>query len=347
MSCHARGAGYSFVVRRFGWFCSLLFWPVVLFADDTAASAARFICDKVAAAGSESVAIFPFTDGQNAETADTRRMTTRVLSGVLECKLRVIDQSKIKDVMREQMKRQSGLYAEESIPEIGRLAGADTLVYGTLDDGLALRMVDARTGEMIGAVVTGDKAAQVADAREELQLDQLNTWLEELSTSDPELFVYVTSSKEEFARYVEANPEAAGRVLDRVEALPPEKLGGLKRMKTRVRELITRYPRAKTGVRRLQKRVQARAARREQSRPGAPVQRLRRADQRAPVRRADSGKQDGASGRSGTRSGTAKAGRASTETKRAPVRHGGVRSGTGGEGRRRPRGGDQGDARPR
>ena len=82
-----------------------------------------------------------------------------------------------------------------------------------------------------------------SSARESLQDEQLTVWLEELERQDPELFLYVTASRKEFNEFAEKNPQEAGRVLDRVEQLPVEKLSQLNRMKKDVRRVRTQSPR--------------------------------------------------------------------------------------------------------
>lgn len=264
-------------------------------AADLAETAARFVCAKTRAGGS--AAVFPITDPGLEETPVARKLTTRLIAALGECRVTVVDQSKIKDVLREQVRRQSGLYDDDSIPAVGRLAGAQALVYGILDEtSLQLRVVDAQSGTVLGAAVQstgrpagrsdsaaaneagGDDDARLVPvddetAKESLQHSQLNDWLQELERQDPELFLYATSSGEEFKEFVERDAAAAGRILDRVEALPPAALSKLNRMKKNVNRLRTRYPRI--GERWSKLRGTARRRVRREDDRLRPVQRLR------------------------------------------------------------------------
>ncbi|MBI3394473.1 MAG: hypothetical protein HY042_01420, partial [Spirochaetia bacterium] len=65
-------------------FCGSLAISNALYADDGGQAAADFTCALAKEKGKSRLAIFPFTDAKDEETADTHKTTTRVMGAVLK-----------------------------------------------------------------------------------------------------------------------------------------------------------------------------------------------------------------------------------------------------------------------
>ena len=202
---------------------------------DANTAAAAFICRTAREREKKVLAIFQFTDANDEETANSKKITTIVIANVGKCGLRLIDNSKLNRILEEQARGRSGLYDSETTPEMGRLIGADTLVFGAADrNSLQVRIVDPSTGEVLGATVQETKAGSSQapavrveeqspeGAKRDLRHAQLRRWLPRLFKRNPSLFLYVTSTEAELADLKQRFPERVARMESKLETAPEQ-----------------------------------------------------------------------------------------------------------------------------
>lgn len=118
---------------------TLLILPEYLFSESKylsiASDAADYVCSISKEKSKSRFAIFPFTDSKEEETKESEIANTEVVSALLKCEgLKLIDKSKIAKVIDEQSFAKTGIIDSETAPEMGKLIGAEGLVFGELID---------------------------------------------------------------------------------------------------------------------------------------------------------------------------------------------------------------------
>ena len=242
-----------------------------------ARGAGRYLCTLAKKRGRRVVAVFGFTNERNEETPETRRTTTRFLSEVSECGLKVIDRSHLEQVLAQQALSRSGLVDSETGPATGKLLGADSLVFGAIDSvSIQIRVVDAQTGEILGVTVAEASVVQkedksgfapkrfppertgavepsgvpgiavrrlsVVSARRSFDEQQLKRWLVRLRRDRPRIFLHVAASERESSQ-LSASPRAArllAEVQGEVAGLGAEERNQLGTFRVRVQALRSR-----------------------------------------------------------------------------------------------------------
>jgi hypothetical protein len=137
-------------------FTLVVFFTLNLYAsgDPLVEKTAARICRVCGERNKSRLAVYNFTDLNDAETGETRKYTTRVISAILECRtLKVIDPGKVRQVMEEQTIGMLGIVDDETAPEVGRLLGADVLISARWKGTASSSVGDAVSGELIGATV--------------------------------------------------------------------------------------------------------------------------------------------------------------------------------------------------
>ncbi len=217
---------------------------------DMNSAASAFIC-RVAREKNKKVAtVFQFTDASDEETPTSKKVTTIIIAGVSGCGLRIVDNTKLSKVLDEQAKGRTGLYDEETTPEVGKLLGADTLVFGSTDTvSIQVRLVDPTTGEVLGATVQEKKESGGApagvqvkqqspeEAKQQFQKAQLRRWIPRVYKRNPPLFVYVTSTEEELADLKKRHPDRVAQMESRIASMPAERQQKLTSVRNEIRQL--------------------------------------------------------------------------------------------------------------
>lgn len=174
----------------------LLTAATALFAEDTNQAAANFICEKEKQVNLNRLAVFTFTDADGEETDASTTQSTQFLSALASCeKLNIIDKSREEDVLEELAFEQTGIVDEKTMVPAGQLTGADSLLFGIVGtSGLELRLLDAKTGQLIAAQVF---AADGATGQTTPLSDNdyyTKRWLVDSVRTQPPVYLYVTTT---------------------------------------------------------------------------------------------------------------------------------------------------------
>lgn len=223
-----------------------------LFALDINQAAGEFVCSAARERSKGRLAVFPLTDSNDEETPETTKATTRLIGSVTGCGINVIDQSKVKHVLDQQAMGESGIVDAETAPEVGKLTGADALMFGAMDGkSIQIRLVDATTGEIIGAGVIENPASGEKDQRGNpvsvkiTKIDakdavksgegmQLRQAIARLHKKQPRLYAYVVSNDAEIADFEKKKPAAHKAFMKMISDLPAKKKARLDKLRTRV-----------------------------------------------------------------------------------------------------------------
>jgi hypothetical protein len=176
-------------------FLSFLFAAGRLPADDLTKPAADFICEAEKKNKLTRLAVFTITDADGEETDESAAQSTELLSALATCEnLTLIDKSKEEDILEQQAFAQTGIVDEKTMVPAGQLIGADSLLFGIARDGsLEVRILDAKTGRLLGAQIFTDSGEVQAVTNTE---DDYYTkrWLVDSVQTQPPVYLYVTSS---------------------------------------------------------------------------------------------------------------------------------------------------------
>ena len=226
----------------------MLLCSVGLYAEsaDLNTYAADYISTKAKETGKSRIALYPVTDEEGETTPETQSLTTRIMELVIKNGgLRVIAPDHVSKVLDEQEKGMSGLVDAESAPDTGKLLGADTLVFPTCGpSSIQVRMIDAVTGEVIGATVSGEgKAPSVQNddmtkqgARDDFQFRQLRRHLKQNYKERPVVYLYETSTDDELKEMQKSHPALMKKIEVRLKN-NPEKERRINRTRSIVAEL--------------------------------------------------------------------------------------------------------------
>jgi hypothetical protein len=240
--------------------------------DPLVEKTAAHICRVCGEKNKSRLAVYNFTDLNDDETGETRRYTTRVISAILDCgSLKVIDPGKVRNVMDEQAKGMLGIVDDETAPEVGKLLGADVLIFGQMErNSVQLRLVDAVSGELIGAtveegdgrslepIIMTEKATRrsldsVKDeqslpeigrerqgdrpSKDEFRKSQIKKQLSHLLQKYPGLFMYLTCDDEEFSLYSRKFPRRYQIFRERLDKQPAAKKEKFQRTRKTIQDM--------------------------------------------------------------------------------------------------------------
>jgi hypothetical protein len=129
--------------------------PAVSADKDLTSNAAEYICAKAREGKKTRLAVYAFTNDAGDSSSETKSYSTKIMALIIDKKeFRVIDPEKLPEVISEQEKGMTGLIDPETAAETGNMIGADALVFGISGaDSLQVRIIDASTGEVIGATL--------------------------------------------------------------------------------------------------------------------------------------------------------------------------------------------------
>jgi hypothetical protein len=180
------------------WACLiLLFSATSIFADTVQQRAADFICEAEKKSNLNRLAVFAFTDADGEETDKSGSEATLFLSALASCNaVTIIDKSKEEDILEQQAFEQTGAVDATTMVPVGQLTGADSLLFGIYrDSGLEVRLLNAKTGELIAAQIFTIDAAAAAPADPDYYTKR---WLVDSVQAQPPVYLYVTSSPGEW-----------------------------------------------------------------------------------------------------------------------------------------------------
>ena len=208
-----------------------IFFPMFLYSVDKSVidKSAVQICKISSNKNKSRLAIFVFTDAQDKESADSKKVTTIIIGRVLNCtNIKVIDQSKVKQLLEEQSKGMTGIIDEETAPATGKLIGADALVFGQVDKkSIQIRLIDAETGEILGSTIEEGSSSEKVIVKEEkfdteklkkkFRLKQVRRKLRQLARNKPIVFILVTSTKAEIENYSTMLPDRFVKIVNKID----------------------------------------------------------------------------------------------------------------------------------
>lgn len=234
-----------------------------LAALDFSVRAAEYLCQTAHDRGRTHLAIFPFTNAENEEDdAGAKMATGEITAKLLKCDgVHLIEKMQSQKVLEELAIGQSGLVSSESAPEIGRMIGADALVFGSASPlALQIRLVDAVSGEILGASVVrseGQKEQVVVshDVSKQFQEEQIRELLKRTFRSRPGIFLYLTSSDEEIARLGRRNPAIREKMNTSLEKIPTEKRKRIDETRKTVLVHRDQEPRFATHIKELKQKL--------------------------------------------------------------------------------------------
>ncbi len=215
----------------------------------------KFVCQKAKERNRSRVALFPFQDAEGEESPAAQAIATGVIAILTQCEgVQVIERARTEQVLEEQSLGQSGLIDASTAPQIGQMVGADTLVFGASSPGqLLIRLVDASSGQVLGATVAGGAAANPAnpttsekpadppaptvtvqsgaEVERRFRDDQIAQLLRRALRRRPALFVYLVSTDAELSAARGSHPRFNRRLnglLSRMNAQQKMRLDALR-----------------------------------------------------------------------------------------------------------------------
>ena len=203
--------------------------PVFSVENNIAGKAAEFICEKAKEGGKKRLAVYPFTAKDGATSPETEGYATKIIEIILEQgEFRVIDPSSVSKIIEEQEKGLTGLVVPETAPETGRMIGADAMIFGITGDGIVqIRIIDAETGEILGATVTDKEGSakinnedfKSPEKRNGFLAEQMQNRLRQLYLKQPGMFLIITANENEMEQMKKDFPrltkETGKRLKDR------------------------------------------------------------------------------------------------------------------------------------
>jgi TolB-like protein len=178
------------------------------------------------------LAVYPFTDDKDKETTETKKYTTKVITYIINCgEIRVIDPSKLKRVMEEHTKGMLGIVDDETAPETGKLLGADALLFGQVDGKIIqIRMIDATTGEILGAKVEETDIKKEPVVKEEkfdnkksvneFRKEQIRKRLRFLFRNKPGVYLFITATDKELENLKDNYPRRYNHIKSKFKNIP-------------------------------------------------------------------------------------------------------------------------------
>lgn len=216
------------ITNMFCIFVTLLIFSIPAFSadDPVTVKAADYICVKAKEGGKTRLAVYPFTGKDGATSNDTEKYATKIIEVILtKGEFRVIDPAKVSKIVEEQEKGLTGLVDPDTAPETGKMLGADAMIFGITGDGaLQIRILDAATGEIIGATVAdaggsakiNNEDFKSKDNKNRFLLDQMEGKLRQMSTKHPAMFLFVTADDEEMKELESEFPRMAKEMNARI-----------------------------------------------------------------------------------------------------------------------------------
>ena len=200
--------------------------PAVSAEADLTVNAAEYICAKAREGKKNRIAVYSFTNDAGDTSTETKGYSTKIIALILDKKeFKVIDPDRVPEVISEQEKGLTGLVDPETAAETGKMIGADALVFGISgSDSLQVRIIDAATGEVIGATleVNGGKTKinnedfKSSESKNKFISYEFERSLRPVYIKNPMLYLYLTANDEETADLDEIFPIAMKKLKLRI-----------------------------------------------------------------------------------------------------------------------------------
>lgn len=249
------------ITNLFFIFITIMLFSVPVFsADDPVTSkAADFICIKAKEGGKTRLAVYPFTGKDGAASNDTEKYATKIIEVILtKGEFRIIDPAKVSKIVEEQEKGLTGLVDHDTAPETGKMLGADAMIFGITGDGaLQIRILDAETGEIIGATVadTGGTAKisnddfKSKENKDRFLLDQMEGKLRQMSGNHPAMFLYVTADDDEMKELESEFPKVVKQISSRIGSRNDAGVQKFEKRKKRLLQMRKKYSAFDSSIR--------------------------------------------------------------------------------------------------
>ncbi|RMD86691.1 MAG: hypothetical protein D6813_14635 [Calditrichaeota bacterium] len=211
--------------------------------------AAKYICESAKTKKIQRLAVF---EPETENKAEKSKVYTQILNGLLQCKdIEIVEQKKTDELLKQTELAQSGLLEEDSTAQVGKLLGAQALVFTSLSAGaLSIRMVDVATGKILGANIvegnSGNPQLQKLNDKQvhaDFETHRLLTELRWLKRKAPILFLYSVTNDHELKKVFHRRPQLHARLERRLNPLPPKRLKRLKHLRQVVLTLREKNPR--------------------------------------------------------------------------------------------------------
>jgi len=226
--------------------------PAVSAETDLNNNAAEYICEKAKERKKTRLAVYTFTDEAGETSSETKGLSTKIMELILEKKeFKVIDPESVPEVISEQEKGLTGLVDAETAAETGKMIGADALIFGISGkNSLQLRIIDASTGEVIGAKIeqNGGKTRvnnedfNSPESRKKFLAAEFERSLRQSYNKNPMLYLYLTANDTELAAFNKEFPDAANKLKQRTNYNDPWKNERFKKRKTRLIDFRNENP---------------------------------------------------------------------------------------------------------
>jgi len=226
--------------------------PAISAEKDLTANAAEYICTKAREGKKTRLAVYTFTNDAGVTSSETKGHSTKIMSLIIEKKeFKVIDPDSVPAVINEQEKGLTGLVDAETAAETGKMIGADALVFGISGkDSMQVRIVDAATGEVIGATLeqSGGKTKvknedfNSPEAKKKYIGAEFERSLRQSYEKHPLLFLFLTANPEELAEMNELFPDAMNKFQNRMKDKDPDKNLKFEKRKKRLLDFRNENP---------------------------------------------------------------------------------------------------------
>ncbi len=218
--------------------------PAISAENDLTVKTVEYICTKAREGKKTRIAVYTFTNEAGESSAESKGYSTKVMGLIIEKKeFKVIDPESVPAVISEQEKGLTGLVDAETAAETGKMIGADALVFGIYGTGsLQVRIVDASTGEVIGATLeqkSGKTKVKNEDftepeSKKKFVATEFERSLNKVYNNQPMRYLYLTANDAELDEMKQAFPEAMKKLQERMKDKDPEKNAKFEKRKKRL-----------------------------------------------------------------------------------------------------------------
>ncbi len=255
------------ITNLFFIFVTIMLFSIPAFSaeDGVTSKAADYICVKAKEGGKTRLAVYPFTGKDGSTSTDTEKYATKIIEVILtKGEFRVIDPAKVSKIVEEQEKGLTGLVDPDTAPETGKMLGADAMIFGITGDGaIQIRILDAATGEIIGATVadTGGTAKvnnedfKADDSRDRFLLDQMEGKLRQMSGNHPAMFLYVTADDDEMKELESELPGVIKRISSRIGSRDDAGVQKFEKRKKRLLQMRKKHPAFNSSIKDMRKKT--------------------------------------------------------------------------------------------
>jgi len=218
--------------------------PAISAETDLTVNAAEYICSKAREGKKSRLAVYAFTNEAGETSSDTKGSSTKIMSLILDKKeFKVIDPEKVPEIISEQEKGLTGLVDPETAAETGKMIGADALIFGITGKGsLQVRIIDATTGEVIGATLEQNSGKtkikneefKSPEGKKKFMAAEFERSLRPIYSKHPILYLYITANDEELAEMDESIPNVMRKFKERIAEKDTLKKAKFERRKKRL-----------------------------------------------------------------------------------------------------------------